>query len=132
MKSVLPQLVFFYIIVAILYVPVHIASADESFTVGTIANTATFRFNNENWFTEKHPKIATFTIQDDGSAYGVTESGVPFIQENIENELNIRIQRFVIEDHYHYIINGEVVYSFEDFSIQLAESYREQESTQNS
>jgi len=110
---------------AFLFVPFYASNAEEHFYTSAILNTATFRWNNQNWFTEEHPKIAEFTVRDDGSAYGFTETGIPFSQENVENMLNVRIQRFVLEDHYHYIINGEVVYSLEEFSIQLAKAYRD-------
>ena len=110
---------------AVFLVPFHMSNAEEHFYTNAILNTATFRWNNQNWFTEEHPKIAEFTVRDDGSAYGFTETGIPFSQENVENMLNVRIQRFVLEDHYHYIINGEVVYSLEEFSIQLAKAYRD-------
>lgn len=101
----------------------HASIAEEIPLNNTILQTAGFRWNNQNWFTEEHPKIAEFTVRDDGSAYGFTDTGVPFRQENVENMLNVRIQRFILEDHYHYIINGEVVYSLEEFSIELAKAY---------
>lgn len=119
------QIVVFLIYTVLLVSPVTV-SAEEPVLHNTILQTATFRFNNKNWFTETHPKVSSFTVREDGSAYGTLETGVPFSQENIENELGIRIQRFVLQDHYHYIINGEIVYSLEDFSIQLAKAYRTQ------
>ena len=105
--------------------PIHTTIADETFRLGTVAQTATFRWSSENWFTEEHPRIAEFTVRDDGSAYGMTETGIPFTQENVETMLNMRIQKFVMQDHFHYIIDGEVIYSFEDFSIHLAKMYLE-------
>ena len=114
-----------FLLCAVFLVPLHISTAENISLSNTILQTATFRWNNQNWFTEQHPKIAEFTVRDDGSAYGTTETGVAFTQENVENMLNVRIQRFVLEDHYHYIINGEVVYSLEEFSIQLAKAYAE-------
>jgi hypothetical protein len=110
------------IISAYLLVPIHASIAEEDMHTNTILQTATFRWNNENWFTEAHPRVIDFTVRDDGSAYGTLETGVPFLQENIENELGLRIQRFVLQDHYHYIINGTEVYTLEDFSIQLAQA----------
>lgn len=101
----------------------HMSTANEAFYTSTVMTTATFRWNNENWFTEPHPRVAEFTVRDDGSAYGMTETGISFTQENIENALGLRIQRFVLQDHYHYIIEGEEVYSLTDFSIALAEAY---------
>lgn len=108
------------IISAFLLVPIHASIAEEDMHTNTILQTATFRWNNENWFTEAHPRVADFTVRGDGSAYGTLETGVPFLQENIENELGLRIQRFVLQDHYHYIIEGKEVYTLTDFSIQLA------------
>ncbi len=112
-------------------VPQYPLLALETYTVGTLMTTANFRFNNENWFTEAHPKVASFTILDDGSAYGLTETGIPFIQENVPNPLEIRVQRFSIQDHYHYIIEGKDVYTFEELSAELARLYNEKtQSTQ--
>lgn len=109
-----------------LSVPIQLARAEETYTLGTVMTTATFRFNNENWFTAPHPKIASFTIRDDRSSYGLTETGVPFTQYNIPNDVGIRIQRFEIQDHYHYIVAGEIAYTFEELSVQLARAYGEQ------
>jgi hypothetical protein len=81
-----------------------------------------FRFNNDNWFTAPHPKVATFTVHEDGSAHGLTENGVYFTQYNVPNEVGIRVQRFEIQDHYHYIVEGEPVYSFTELSIRLAQA----------
>lgn len=102
----------------------HFAYAEEeTYTVGTVYSNPSFRWDNENWFTLAHPIIYTFTIRDDGSSYGLTETGVPFTQNNIENSIGARIQRFELQDHYHYIINGEVVYTLADFSAELANAY---------
>ena len=96
------------------------ASAAERYTVGAVTGSATYRFNNENWFTLPHPKIATFTVNADGSAYGLTETNIPFSQYNIQNPYGIRIQRFEIEDHYHYIVDGRIAYTTEELSAELA------------
>jgi len=118
--------VFFTLVLCgILSVPQFPLLAVETYAVGTVMTTATFRWNNENWFTEPHPKVASFTILDDGSAYGLTETGISFLQENIPNALGIRVQRFSMQDHYHYIIEGKDVYTFEDLSSELARIYIE-------
>lgn len=97
---------------------------EETYTVGTtVYSNPSFRWDNENWFTLAHPIIYTFTVRDDGSSYGLTETGIPFTQYNIENSIGARIQRFELQDHYHYIIEGEVVYTIEDFSVGLANAY---------
>lgn len=125
MKSVFTQFVVVYTITALLCVPAKAVFAEESYSFGTIEKTPTFRFNNDNWLTEEHPRVVSFIIHDDGSASGMTETGIPFVQYNIPNSAGIRVQRFEIEDHYHYIINGEVVYSFEEFSARLGIAYTE-------
>lgn len=91
----------------------------------TAQSTPSFRFNNENWFTMPHPKVASFVVRADGSASGVLETGVPFSQINIPNDHGIRIQRFEIEDHYHYIVNGEIAYTHKELSRKLALAYGE-------
>ena len=113
------------ILLAVFLVPNHTIFAEETYTIGTVMTTATFRWNNENWFTETHPKIASFTILDDGSAYGLTETGIPFRQDNVPNPLSIRVQRFTMQDHYHYIIEGKDVYTFTELSAELARIYNE-------
>ena len=100
-----------------------IVHAEETYTVGTVYGNSSFRWDNENWFTLAHPIIYSFTIRGDGSSFGLTETGIPFKQYNIENSIGVRIQRFELQDHYHYIIDGEVVYTLEDFSTELAKAY---------
>ncbi len=110
-------------ILSLLAIPFAELFAEETYTVSAPSLIAGERFNNVNWFTAEHPKVATFTIKDDGSSYGLTETGVSFIQYNVPNEAGIRIQRFEIEDHYHYIVEGEIVYDFAELSALLALAY---------
>ncbi len=117
---------FILTILSFFSVPIYALFADETYTIRPHSDTATFRFNNENWFTAPHPQVASFTMRDDGSAYGLTETGVSFVQYNIPNEAGIRIQRFEIEDHYHYIVEGEIIYTFAELSARLAQAYQEQ------
>ncbi len=117
--------VLFFSIMVFLCVPCS-SFADETYSISTAFTTPSFRFNNDNWFTHEHPKVATFTMHSDGSADGLTETGVPFVQYNVPNTAGIRIQRFEIEDHYHYIINGEIAYTFEELSAYLAQAYEAQ------
>ncbi len=97
--------------------------ADETYLVGQVTSYSEVRFNNENWYTLPHPKVAEFTVRDDGSAYGLTETGVEFVQYNVPNDIGIRVQRFEIQDHYHYIVEGNIVDTFEQFSAFLAQAY---------
>lgn len=96
---------------------------DETYVVNPVVSLAHVRFNNENWETLPHPEVAEFTVRDDGSAFGLTVLGVPFKQYYVPNDLGIRVQRFEIEDHYHYIVEGTIAYSTEDLSIELARAY---------
>lgn len=81
---------------------------------------ARIRFNNENWFSVPHPKIANFFVYSDGSASGITENGITFTQRNVPNEYGVRIQRFEMQDHFHYIIEGTDVYTITELAIKLA------------
>jgi hypothetical protein len=115
-----------FILFTVFAVPVFPIFAEESYIVGSVSGSSSLRWNNENWFTMEHPKVASFSIRDDGSAFGLTETGVSFIQFNVPNDVGIRIQRFEIEDHYHYIVEGEIAYTFEELSIHLARAYEKQ------
>ncbi len=95
--------------------------AMESYVISDISSSSEIRFNNENWFTLPHPTIASFSVREDGSAFGFTNTGVSFSQYNVPNNAGIRIQRFEIQDHYHYILDGVPVYSFEELSAQLVQ-----------
>ncbi len=81
------------------------------------------RFNNENWMSLPHPKVVTFSVREDGSAFGLTENGISFVQYNVPNDVGIRVQRFEIEDHYHYIVEGEIVTTNHQLSARLALAY---------
>jgi hypothetical protein len=83
----------------------------------------TIRFNNENWHILPHPKVAAFSMHEDGSTSGITDDGRTFIQYMVPNSYGIRVQRFEIEDHYHYIVEGETANSFTEFSALLALAY---------
>ena len=72
MKPAIMQLAIFYIISLAFCVTTEHIFAAESYEFNTTIHKAAFRFNNENWFTEEHPKVASFTIHDDGSSSGLT------------------------------------------------------------
>jgi hypothetical protein len=103
-----------------------VALAEETYLVSPIVSYAEYdsiRFNNENWNTLPHPKVAEFTIREDGSAYGLTENGIPFYQYNVPNDIGVRVQRFEIQDHYHYIVEGEIANTLSELSARLALAY---------
>ncbi len=81
------------------------------------------RFNNGNWYILPHPRVATFSVNADGSATGFTEDGISFAQFNVPNTYGIRVERFEIQDHYHYIVDGEIADSLTEFSVLLANAY---------
>jgi hypothetical protein len=108
-----------FTIVLVCLVPLSYSLADDSH----------IRFDNENWDTLPHPQVAEFTVHEDGSANGMTENGIPFAQYNVPNQYGIRVQRFEIEDHYHYIVEGEIANSFEEMSVLLSEAYARTSST---
>lgn len=83
----------------------------------------TIRFNNQNWQSLPHPKVVSFTLHEDGSANGVTEDGRVFLQYMVPNPYGIQVQRFEIDDHYHYVVDGEIADSFTEFSALLALAY---------
>lgn len=120
-------LLFIFFGIGALCVPNDITYAiSETYTFGELVSTdSTILWNNDNWSTQLHPMVRSFTIKEGGDAYGITETGVSFVQYNVENSLGARIQRFEMGDHYHYIINGEVVYTLADFSIQLSHVYKQ-------
>lgn len=100
-----------------------------AFLIAQTSFASEVRFNAGNWHTLPHPKVASFSVQSDGSAFGITENGISFSQFNVPNDLGIRVQRFEIQDHFHYIIDGVPVYTFSEFSAILAQAYVEKYGT---
>lgn len=80
------------------------------------ANEESTRFNNQNWQISEQPVVWSFTTHTDGSFSGLTTDGIPFTQYTVSEVDGIKVQRFEIEDHYHFIVNGEVAYSLEVLS----------------
>ena len=81
------------------------------------------RFNNDNWYLLPHPRVETFSVNADGNATGFTENGISFVQYTVPNTNEIRVQRFEIQEHYHYIVDGKIIDSFTEFSALLAQAY---------
>lgn len=72
------------------------------------------RWNNENWFTTPHPEPDTFFVTPEREVFGTTTTGVPFSQINVPNEQGVRVQKFIMQDHYHYIVDSVVIYTEEE------------------
>ena len=75
-----------------------------------VTATAT-RLNNSNWFTESHPKPVSFSLDQNGAVTGSVSTGAEFKQFRIYESTALKVDRFEIQDHYHYIANGVVLYS---------------------
>lgn len=108
--------VFVAIFAYVLCIPIHSLKAQSDAPADTL-----IRFNNDNWDTIPHPKVASFTVHEDGSAEGLTVTNVPFKQYTIFEKDGVRAQRFEIQDHYHYIVQGEIAYSEEELILLLAQ-----------
>lgn len=93
---------------------------DQPTTQPQTASTSTDTpFNNENWFTLPHPEPASFSVTQLGEVYGTTTTDIPFTQINVPNDFGVRVQKFVIQDHYHYIVAGDIVYTDADLETAL-------------
>lgn len=82
--------------------------------------TASVRWNNTNWHTTPHPKPTSFRVTKEGEIFGFVEGGTSFRQINVVGDFGgARIQRFEIDDHYHYIVEGEIAYTLKEISLAL-------------
>lgn len=82
---------------------------------------ASVRLNNQNWFTSVHPVPETFIVTPDGEVFGTTTNGIPFYQTNVPNDADVRVQKFEIQDHYHFIVEGREVYTEEELATTIAQ-----------
>ena len=82
-------------------------------------------FSISNWFSNLHPTVDSFTVSEDGSAVGTTTNDIPFKLSNIPNEIGLRIQKFEIQDHFHFLIAGNVIYTLPEISANLANLYNQ-------
>ena len=114
---------YFTILATIVYIGVAmctmvaLADTSEPFpaTIGTEET-----WNRNTWFSASHPKPANFTVTNTGAVYGVTVDGTPFQQTPIPTTTGIRIHRFTMQSHHHFIVEGIAVYTLSDLSIRLA------------
>ena len=100
--------------------PLSALHAEELLHADIAPKTASTRFNNENWQISVQPVVASFTSNPDGSSYGLTTDGIPFKQYTVSEITGVKVQRFEIQDHYHFIVEGEIAYSLEVLSSILA------------
>lgn len=82
-------------------------------------------YTNDNFWTSEHDKPVFFEQDPLGNFFGSTATGKVFSQVNIENELGIRLQKFSIDEAYHYITDRGVIVAESDIealSIYLTKS----------
>ena len=96
-----------------------LAPVSQSRAAETVLDAPTL-FTNQNWKVRTQPDVASFTHNDDGTAYGTTTTGIPFSQYPIPNTAGLRIEKFEMQDHFHYIVEGRIVYTTEELSVILA------------
>lgn len=68
------------------------------------------RWNQANWLTRAQPKIISFGVASNGTATGVLADGSYFTQSTIYQDGPIKIQKFVLEDYSHFVVNGLIMY----------------------
>lgn len=78
-------------------------------------------FDNDNWFTLPHPEPLSFTFSENGEVYGTTTTGIPFSQINVPNDYGVRVQKFIIQNHYHFVLADRVVYTEVDLDAAILE-----------
>jgi hypothetical protein len=78
-----------------------------------------------NFNTLPHPHVAAFSRDSNNIWSGTTSDGKTFTQYPIPNNYGLRIERFVIDDYAHYIVEGKLVYSLQELSVSLAQGRAE-------
>jgi hypothetical protein len=96
------------------------------FLIAPHAHVSSYFENPGDWFFLPHPEILSFSIDARGDASGLVLGNIPFRQYTILEETGLRIQRFEIENHYHFIVNGTIVYSVNDLSTLLVQHSAEE------
>jgi len=66
-------------------------------------------YTNENFFTSTHDRPVSFTQDSAGNFFGTTQTGKRFEQRVITNALNIRLQRFMIDEAFFYISDKGII-----------------------
>ncbi len=90
------------------------ATTESAATTQTNAST-TYFFSDITWKTAVHPNVVSFSRGIDGTYYGITDDGRTFVQFPFFHNAEYRIERFEIDAHHHYIVNGIIYDSLETF-----------------
>lgn len=101
-----------------------LSSAEVTYIAAPVLASTTAAYSEEEWDTLPQPEIAFFTIHADGSASGMTVTGVPFTQLNVPNDFGVRVQKFEMGEHFHYIVEGIVVYTEDTLKTALANALK--------
>ncbi len=94
--------------------------AEQTYFIQPISETQNFRFNNENWNELPHPEVSSFTIFSNGEMVGTTTTGVPFEQRIVENDVGVKVHKYSIQDHFHYILRDRLYFTTEGLLAYLA------------
>jgi hypothetical protein len=71
-------------------------------------------YTNDNIFTSEHDAPVSFTQGTFGNFTGVTATGKVFSQYLITNSLDIRLQRFSIDEAFYYISDRGIILANSD------------------
>ena len=66
-------------------------------------------YTNDNIKTSTHDTPVSFDRDAQGNFFGYTQTGKRFSQVNIENELNVRLQKFSIDEAFWYISDRGII-----------------------
>jgi hypothetical protein len=66
-------------------------------------------YTNDNFWSSEHDQPVSFVGDGQGNFYGTTLTGKTFTQTAIENSLNVRIHKFLIDEAFFYITDHGVI-----------------------
>jgi len=92
-------------LLALLVVSVTVFSLSLSAQAAEIPQT----YTNQNFWSSEHDQPVSFTVDEFGNFSGVTLTGKLFTQTNVVNNVNIRLQRFAIDEAFFYISDRGVI-----------------------
>lgn len=73
------------------------------------ASAATVRWNQKNFDKRPHPQVVSISFSD-GIMSGELADGSHFKQFTVYEDGGLKIQKFVLEDYSHFVINGKIIY----------------------
>lgn len=73
-------------------------------------------YTNDNFWTSEHDQPLNFSQDTSGNFFGVTKTGKLFYQININNEFDIRLQKFSIDEAYFYVSDRGIIRAENDLT----------------